>query len=55
MEEEKISLFDRALGAIDKGLTGGNTGIPIPFKRLRTFIPNIQKKTYYLVGASTKA
>lgn len=49
-----MSIFNRALGQIDRGREGLNSGIPIPFPRLRHFLPNIQQKTYYLIGASTK-
>jgi hypothetical protein len=46
--------FDRALNQIERGIDGTNKGIPIPFDRLRKFLPNIQQKTYYLIGAGTK-
>ena len=49
-----MSFFDSALDNIAKGLDGTNQGIPIPFERLRQYIPNIQQKTFYLVGAGTK-
>jgi hypothetical protein len=49
-----MSFFDSALDNIAKGLDGTNQGIPIPFERLRQYIPNIQQKTYYLIGAGTK-
>jgi hypothetical protein len=49
------SLFNRALSSIDRGLSGENEGIPISFSRLRAYLPNIQKSTYYLVGAASKA
>jgi|TARA_R110000744_G_scaffold11552_1_gene34982 hypothetical protein len=49
-----MSIFDRAFGQIEKGREGNNKGIPIPFDRLRSFLPNIQQKTYYLIGAQTK-
>ena len=48
------SIFNRALGQIEDGLSGNNAGIPIPFTRLRKYLPNIQQKTYYLIGAGTK-
>lgn len=48
------SIFDRALGQIESGIAGNNKGIPIPFPRLRKYLPNIQQKTYYLIGAGTK-
>ena len=49
-----MSTFDRAFEQIDRGRSGANKGIPIPFDRLRAYLPNIQQKTYYLVGAGTK-
>lgn len=49
-----MSFFDQAISQIDEGTKGSNQGIPIPFPRLRQFIPNIQQKTQYLIGASTK-
>lgn len=54
-EEVKERLFDRLLNAVDKGREGENDGIPIPFSRLSQYIPNIQKKTYYLIGGATKS
>ena len=55
MIENKVSLFDRALTAVEKGRLGENKGIPIPFKRLSEYIPNLQKKTFYLIGGATKS
>lgn len=49
-----MSTFDRALSEVDRGRSGMNKGIPIPFDRLRKYLPNIQQKTYYLIGAGTK-
>jgi len=49
-----MSIFERALGQIDRGRRGDNVGIPIPFQRLKEFLPNIQQSTYYLIGAGTK-
>ena len=54
VEEENISFFDNAMSSIERGRKGLNKGIPIPFNRLRKYLPNIQQKTYYLVGAGTK-
>jgi hypothetical protein len=48
------SSFDLAIGQMEAGLAGDNKGIPIPFDRLRRYLPNIQQKTYYLIGAGTK-
>src|SRR6218665_1034328 len=49
-----MSIFEQAIAQIDSGRGGLNKGIPIPFKRLRKYLPNIQQKTYYLIGAGTK-
>lgn len=49
-----MSYFDEALEQINDGLSGNNEGIPIPFERLRQYLPNIQKKTQYLIFAGTK-
>lgn len=48
------TIFERAIGQVDRGRSGENKGIPIPFSRLRRFLPNIQQRTYYLIGAGTK-
>lgn len=48
------TIFERTLGKIAEGMSGMNKGIPIPFTRLSNYLPNIQQKTTYLVGASTK-
>tara|TARA_R110000796_G_scaffold43634_3_gene107162 strand:+ start:7627 stop:8760 length:1134 start_codon:yes stop_codon:yes gene_type:complete len=49
-----MSVFNRALAQVERGRRGDNVGIPIPFSRLRQFLPNIQQSTYYLIGAGTK-
>lgn len=49
-----MSAFDEVLENIDGGRSGDNKGIPIPFPRLRKYLPNIQQSTYYLIGAGTK-
>jgi hypothetical protein len=49
-----MTTFDEALHAIQGGRVGANEGIPIPFPRLQQYLPNIQQKTFYLCGASTK-
>jgi len=49
-----MSVFERALAQVDRGRRGDNVGIPIPFPRLKQFLPNIQQSTYYLIGAGTK-
>lgn len=37
--------------SVDRGLSGLNKGIPHGFDRLVEYIPDIQKSTYYLIGA----
>lgn len=49
-----MGVFERALQRVEEGRQGQNQGIPIPFTRLRKYLPNIQQKTYYLIGAGTK-
>lgn len=49
-----MTIFDEALAAIQGGRSGENVGIPIPFARLQKYLPNIQQKTTYLIGAGTK-
>lgn len=46
--------FDEAQETIIGGRSGENQGIPIPFQRLKKYLPNIQQRTYYLIGAGTK-
>ena len=46
--------FDRAFNHIEKGISGENIGIPIPYEHLRKHLPNIQRSTYYLLGANSK-
>lgn len=48
-----MSLFDRVIEEIDRGKLGLNEGLPHGFPKLVDYIPNVQKKTYYLIGAST--
>lgn len=49
-----MNSFDYALNEIDRGLQGLNVGLPMGFNRLVDYIPNIQQKTYYLIGGRTK-
>jgi replicative DNA helicase len=49
-----MSIFDRALAKVEAGKSGLNVGIPIAFQRLQEYLPNIQQKTTYLIGAGTK-
>lgn len=46
--------FDRAFDQIERGLSGENEGIPIPYPNLKQHLPNIQRSTYYLLGANSK-
>ncbi|MBU0846987.1 hypothetical protein KKH23_07320 [Patescibacteria group bacterium] len=49
-----MTLFDSALRKINDGRKGLNVGLPLTFRRLAEYIPNIQKETYYLCGGFTK-
>ena len=49
----KPSSFREVIENIERGRKGLNVGLPMGFSRLAEFIPNIQKKTYYLIGAET--
>jgi replicative DNA helicase len=45
--------FKRFKEEIDRGMLGQNEGLPIGMDRLLQVVPNLQKKTFYLVGANT--
>lgn len=47
-------LYESLISNVERGRSGENKGIPIPFERLRNYVPNIQQKTYYLIGAKAK-
>ena len=57
MKEKDIPEYDHflelVLKEVDKGIEGINTGIPLPLKRLETFINGIQKQFYILVGGAS--
>jgi len=42
------------LKEVDDGIAGRNTGLITSLKKLSKFINNIQKKTYYVIGANQK-
>lgn len=48
-----MSLFDDTINLVNKGIEGGNIGLPMGFNRLIEFVPNIQQGTYYLIGGET--
>ena len=48
------SIFDDVVNEVDRGRAGLNVGLPMGFKRLVQYLPNIQQGTYYLIGAGTK-
>ncbi len=49
-----MTLFDIVLEEIQKGKQGLNKGIPHGFSKLLEYVPNIQRGTYYLIGAESK-
>ena len=44
--------FEHLKGEVEKGLTGGNEGIPMGFDRLNRYM-GLRKSMYYLVGGLT--
>lgn len=46
-------IFDDAIGEIDTGIKGGNTGLDLGFPRLQEFIPGIQPANIYLIGGES--
>lgn len=50
-----MKLFDKVLKRIDIGKEGNNKGLSHGMERLRQYLPDINKGTYYLVGAETSA
>jgi hypothetical protein len=47
-----MSLFDDLKGEVEKGLLGGNKGIPMGFEKLNKYI-GIRKSIYILIGGNT--
>lgn len=47
------SRFGRFLANIERGMNGENEGLPIDMPALENFVPNLQRKHYYLVGGNT--
>ena len=48
-----MKIFDKTLEAINRGKEGGNEGLPYGIPSLVPYVPNIQQKTYYLIGGET--
>ena len=40
------SIFNDVINEVDRGREGLNTGLPMGFKRLVEYLPNIQQSTY---------
>lgn len=47
-------MFNFVRKNLNDGEGGLNKGIPHGFERLSAFLPNVQKKTYYLIGGENK-
>lgn len=45
--------FDKFLTSVDEGKKGANVGLPIAMPALEEFVPNLQRKHYYLIGGNT--
>lgn len=50
-----MKLFDRFKQRVDEGRLGLNEGLPFGLPSLIDYLPNIQKKTFYLLGGETGA
>lgn len=51
-----MTIIQRVIQEMEEGMAGRNTGLPFgKYDRLVEIIPNIQRKTYYLIGGGTKA
>jgi len=48
-----MKIFDKTLESIEQGRSGRNVGLPYGIPSLVPYIPNIQKKTYYLLGGES--
>lgn len=48
-----MKIFDESLELIEKGIQGGNKGIPHGLNRLSYYIPGLQPGTYYLIAAES--
>lgn len=45
--------FSRFKANVERGMEGANEGLPIDMPALENFVPNLQRKHYYLVGGNT--
>jgi replicative DNA helicase len=45
--------FNRFIDSVDRGKKGDNEGLPIDMPALEDFVPNLQKKHFYLIGGNT--
>lgn len=45
--------FNRFIDSVERGKKGDNEGLPINMPALENFVPNLQKKHYYLIGGNT--
>lgn len=48
-----MKIFNESMELIERGIQGGNRGIPHGFKRLSSYIPGLQSGTYYLIAAES--
>lgn len=48
-----MSLFNRFLSEVQIGMTGAREGLNIGLPALSGYVPNVQKKHYYILGGST--
>lgn len=48
-----MTIFDEVIQDVDDGIEGKNTGLSMGYSRLVNFVPNVQRKTMYLIGGET--
>lgn len=48
-----MSNFNNFKESVERGMQGSNAGLPIDMPALSNFVPNVQRKHYYLIGGST--
>jgi len=46
-------IIDEVIQDVDDGMEGKNTGLSMGYSRLVDFVPNVQRKTMYLIGGET--
>ena len=53
MRSSEKTLFDRVNDELERGRLGLNKGLPHGYERMKEYIPDLQRSTYYLIGAES--